>query len=98
MPTRGQVCTWIAAVGVLAPSIAARQDRTEREVVDLIVRDGPPAQIIRAEVEITRREQQARLAYPNPSVTYSTALSMIVVPILYDRFGRPSSRSVERSL
>ena len=71
MPTRAQVCTWIAAVGLLAPSVAAAQDRTEREVVELIVRDGPLARAIRAESEVTRREQLARLSYPNPSVTYS---------------------------
>ena len=71
MPTRSQVCTWIATVGLLVPSIAASQDRTEREVVELIVRDGPQARAIRAESEVTRREQLARLAYPNPAVTYS---------------------------
>jgi cobalt-zinc-cadmium efflux system outer membrane protein len=71
MPTRTQVSTWIAAAGLLLPSIAAGQDRTEREVVELIVRDGPRAMAIRAETEVTRREQLARLAYPNPSVTYS---------------------------
>jgi cobalt-zinc-cadmium efflux system outer membrane protein len=71
MPTRAQVRTWIATVGLLVPSIAASQDRTEREVVELIVRDGPRAHAIRAETEVTRREQLARLAYPNPSVTYS---------------------------
>ena len=51
--------------------LAAGQDRTEREIVELIVRDGPQARAIRAEAEVTRREQLARLAYPNPSVTYS---------------------------
>ena len=71
MPTRAQVCTWIAAVGLLAPSVAAGQGRTEREIVELIVRDGPQARAIRAESEVTRREQLARLSYPNPSVTYS---------------------------
>jgi outer membrane protein, heavy metal efflux system len=71
MPTRAQVCTWIAAAGLLAPSAAAGQDRTEREVVEMIVRDGPQARAIRAESEVTHREQLARLAYPNPSVTYS---------------------------
>ena len=71
MPTRAQVCTWIAAVGLLTPTVAASQDRTEREVVELIMRDGPQARAIRAESEVTRREQLARLAYPNPSVTYS---------------------------
>ena len=71
MPTRAQVCTWIATVGLLAPSVAAGQGRTEREIVELIVRDGPQAMAIRAESEVTRREQGARLSYPNPSVTYS---------------------------
>ena len=68
---RAQVCAWIAAVGLLAPSVAAGQSRTEREIVELIVRDGPQARAIRAESEVTRREQLARLSYPNPSVSYS---------------------------
>jgi outer membrane protein TolC len=71
MSTRFQVCAWIAAVGLVAPSAAAAQDRTERDIVDLIVREGPQARAIRAETEATHREQLARLAYPNPSVTYS---------------------------
>jgi len=71
MPTRSQVCTWIAVAGLFAPSLAAGQDRTEREIVELIVRDGPRARAIRAEAEVTRREQLARLAYPNPAVTWS---------------------------
>jgi cobalt-zinc-cadmium efflux system outer membrane protein len=71
MPTRAQVCAWIAGCGLVVPSVAFAQDRTERDVVDLIVRDGPQAQAIRAESEVIRREQLARLAYPNPGVTYS---------------------------
>ena len=71
MPTRSQVCTWIAAIGLLVPSVVAGQDRTEREVVELIIRDGPQARAIRAEAEVTRREQLARLVYPNPAVIYS---------------------------
>jgi cobalt-zinc-cadmium efflux system outer membrane protein len=71
MSTRFQVCAWIAAIGVLVPSVAASQDRTEREIVELIVRGGPQARVIRAESEITRREQLARLAYANPALTYS---------------------------
>jgi cobalt-zinc-cadmium efflux system outer membrane protein len=51
--------------------MAAAQDRAERDVVELVVRDGPQARAIRAETEVTRREQLARLAYSNPSVTYS---------------------------
>jgi cobalt-zinc-cadmium efflux system outer membrane protein len=75
MPTRSQVRTWIAVIGLLspsmAPSVAAGQDRTERDIVELIARDGPRARAIRAEAEVTRREQLARLAYPNPNVTWS---------------------------
>jgi cobalt-zinc-cadmium efflux system outer membrane protein len=71
MPTRAQVCAWITAFGLAAPLTVAAQDRTEREIVDLIVRDGPRARAIRAETEVVRREQLARLAYPNPEVTYS---------------------------
>jgi outer membrane protein TolC len=71
MPTRAQVCAWIAGCGLVAPSLAFAQDRTERDVVDLIVRDGPQARAIRAESEVIRREHLARLAYPNPALTYS---------------------------
>jgi len=71
MPTRAQACTWIAAWSLVVPSSVIAQDRTEREIVDLIVRDGPQARAIRAETEVTRREQLARLAYPNPGLTYS---------------------------
>jgi outer membrane protein, heavy metal efflux system len=71
MPTRAQVYAWIAALGLVAPSVVAGQDRTEREVVDLILRDGPQAGAIRAETEVTRREQLARLSYPNPGAMYS---------------------------
>jgi outer membrane protein, heavy metal efflux system len=71
MPTRTQVCAWIAGCGLVMPSLVLAQDRTEREVVDLIVRDGPRGRAIQTEADVTRREQFARLAYPNPSVTYS---------------------------
>jgi cobalt-zinc-cadmium efflux system outer membrane protein len=71
MSIRSQVCAWIAGFGLVVPALAIAQDRTEREIVELIVRDGPQARAIRAETEVTRREQLARLAYPNPAVTYS---------------------------
>ena len=71
MPTRAQVCAWIAGCGLVVPSLAVAQDRTERDVIELIVRDGPQARAIRAESEVIRGEQLARLAYPNPGVTYS---------------------------
>ncbi len=71
MPTRARACAWIAGCGLVVPLLAVAQDRTERDVVDLIVRDGPQAQAIRAGTEVVRREQLARLAYPNPGVTYT---------------------------
>ena len=71
MPTRAWARAWIAAAVLATPSTGAAQERTERDVVDLILRDGPQARAIRAETEVVRREQLARLAYPNPDVTYS---------------------------
>lgn len=71
MPTALRACVWIATSGLVMPPIVCAQDRPEREVVDLIVRRGPQATAIRAEAEVTRRIQLARLAYPNPGVTYS---------------------------
>jgi outer membrane protein, heavy metal efflux system len=71
MPFRSQVCAWIAGFGLIAPSLVAAQDRTERELVELILREGPQARAIQSEAEVIRREQLARLAYPNPAVTYS---------------------------
>jgi outer membrane protein TolC len=68
MSIRAQVWAW-AAVGLFA--VPAAQERPAGEIVELIVREGPRAAAIRAEVEVTRREQFARLAYPNPAVTYS---------------------------
>ena len=71
MPIRSRVCAWIAGFGLVVPSLVMAQDRTERELVELIVREGPQARAIRAETTVARREQLARLAYPNPAVTYS---------------------------
>lgn len=71
MSTRAGVCAGIIGFALILPSLGMAQDRTEREVVDLIVRDGPQARAIRAGIEVTRREQLARLTYPNPSVMYS---------------------------
>ena len=71
MSIRARVCAWFAVVGLAVPSVADAQDLTERKIVDLIVGEGPQAQAIRAEAEVVRREALARLAYPNPAVTYS---------------------------
>ena len=120
MPTRAQVYAWIAGCGLVMPSLAFTQDRTERDVVDLIVRDGPQARAIAAETEVVRRrlvpilmtalaaglalvpialsagEPGSEIQAPMAMVIMfgllsSTALNMVVVPILYERFGRPAS-------
>jgi cobalt-zinc-cadmium efflux system outer membrane protein len=39
--------------------------------LELILREGPQAVAIRSASEVVRHEQLARLAYPNPSVTFS---------------------------
>lgn len=71
MPTRAQVSAWIAAWGIMLPTLGEAQGRADHEIIELIVRDGPQATAIRASPEVTRREQLARLSYPNPSVAYS---------------------------
>lgn len=71
MSRASQVCAWIVGILVAWPSVAVAQSWSEREVVDAIVRDGPQAAAIRAGTDVVRREQQARLAPVNPSVSYS---------------------------
>lgn len=71
MSSRAPVCAWLVACAVMAPSAGAAQTRVASEVVETIMRDGPRAQAIRAEVEVVRRDQDARLAFPNPSVSFS---------------------------
>ena len=63
---------WLFPLIVLGSMIpVAAQERTDREIVDAIVRDGPRAQAIHAGVDVVRREQAARSLKPNPSVAYS---------------------------
>jgi cobalt-zinc-cadmium efflux system outer membrane protein len=86
MSTRFRACAWLAAA-VLAPPPAFAQDRPARDVIDLIVRDGPRAAAIRAESEVVRAEQLARLAYPNPEVSFTvegagfTSFAMVEQPL-----------------
>ncbi len=71
MPSRAPLCAWFAACVVAVPFVALAQERSADEVVDAIVRDGPRAIAIRSDVDVVRRDQQARLAFPNPAVAYS---------------------------
>jgi outer membrane protein, heavy metal efflux system len=70
MRTSGSLTAWIGCI-LLLPASAMAQDRTERELVDLIVRDGPRSIAIRTGAEVVRLEQAARLALPNPALLYS---------------------------
>ena len=71
MPSRAPLRAGFAACAVsLIVSSSAHAQRTH-DVVDLILREGPRAVAIRAEVEVIRREQAARRTWPNPSVAYS---------------------------
>ena len=67
---RIRVCA-CAAICAAAATTAAAQERTPAEVIDIIVRESPQAVAIRAAAEVVRQEQRARLAFPNPSLTYS---------------------------
>jgi cobalt-zinc-cadmium efflux system outer membrane protein len=61
----------MGVLSLLVASVSAAQERTDRELLDLVVREGLPAAALRAQLEVVRSEQRARLAYPNPAVTYS---------------------------
>ena len=65
------MCAWIAACVLFAPAPAVGQERSAQDIVEAILRDGPRALAIRADVDVVRSEQAARLAVPNPSVSYS---------------------------
>jgi len=62
----------LAIVVMAAVSSGARaQERTEQEIVEAIVRDGPRAQAIRAGSDVVRLAQSARRVFPNPAASYT---------------------------
>ena len=71
MPSRAPLWAGVVACALSVPSLAAAQDARVQDLVDLIVREGPRAAAIRADVEIAQREQSARLVFPNPGIAYS---------------------------
>lgn len=66
----GTAAIAVAAL-VLSPPAAFAQERSARDLVELIVRDSPRARAIHAGVEVARREQDARRTVPNPTATYT---------------------------
>ena len=71
MRTRYRVALVTVAFIACGPLGSHAQGRTEQDIVDLIVRDGPQAKAIRAAAETATAEQAARLAFPNPLVSYA---------------------------
>lgn len=69
MPTRHRVA--LALMLIAAGGGAHAQERTEQEIVEAIVREGPRARAIRAATEVVASAQAARLAFPNPVASYS---------------------------
>jgi cobalt-zinc-cadmium efflux system outer membrane protein len=70
MPTLCRVALVVALVTAV-PSWPHAQERSEQEIVDAIVRDGPQARAIRATSEVVAFEQAARLVFPNPAASYT---------------------------
>jgi outer membrane protein, heavy metal efflux system len=71
MSSRAPVCAWVVACVFISAGPAGAQERTASDVVETIMREGPRAAAIRADVDVARREQQARLTRPNPGLIYS---------------------------
>lgn len=69
MRTRCRVALVAALLAV--PAASGAQATSERDVLDLITRDGPRALAIRAAAEVAAAEQAARLVLPNPLVSYT---------------------------
>ena len=64
----------VALLVMLIPAVggdAFAQERTEQEIVEAIVRDGPRARAIRAASDVTTFAQAARRVFPNPAASYS---------------------------
>lgn len=69
MQTPLRLCAALAIA--LVPLSATAQDRTAREIVEIILRDGPQARAIQTSVEVVRQEQAARRTIPNPTAWYT---------------------------
>ena len=70
MSTSHRAVAWLVGVVLVSPVVAGAQVRSERDIVDEIVRDRPQAAAIRAGTEVVRLGQLARQAPANPSVSY----------------------------
>jgi cobalt-zinc-cadmium efflux system outer membrane protein len=71
MPNRAPLRAWLAACALSLISSSAAHAQRAQDVVDLILREGPRAIAIRAEVDVVKREHAARRTWSNPAVAYS---------------------------
>jgi cobalt-zinc-cadmium efflux system outer membrane protein len=69
MRTRCRVARPIVWIAMVTMALHA-QERTEQELVELIIRDGPQARAIRAATDVVTAEQTARVTFPNPVASY----------------------------
>src|SRR5687768_9968031 len=70
MRTRYRVAFAVLLIAVVCGEALA-QERTEQDIVEAVVRDGPRARAIRAASDVVAFAQAARLAFPNPAAIYS---------------------------
>lgn len=70
MPTRHRVALALMLIAAVSGDARA-QERTEQEIVEAIVRDGPRARAIRAASDVVTFAQAARLVFPNPAASYT---------------------------
>ena len=70
MPTRYRVALALMLIAATGGEPLA-QERTEQEIVEMIVRDGPRARAIRAASDVVAFAQAARRVFPNPAASYS---------------------------
>ncbi len=70
MRTRYRVALVIAVMATL-PSGLRAQERTEQEIVEAIVGDGPRARAIRVASDVVALAQAARRVFPNPAANYT---------------------------
>jgi cobalt-zinc-cadmium efflux system outer membrane protein len=70
MPTRHRVALALMLIAAVSGEVMA-QERTEQEIVEAIVRDGPRARAIRAATDVVAAAQAARRVFPNPVASYA---------------------------
>jgi outer membrane protein, heavy metal efflux system len=84
MRTRYRVLLALMLIAAVCGDAYA-QERTEQEILDTIVRDGPRAQAIRAATEVVVFAQAARRAFPNPAASYTREGAGFTEFVMFDQ-------------